>query len=107
MLARKPGIGVRLDELLPEDGGVDGLVDAVGLAVGDMNRDGILDLVVAEELRRKRVGRVMLNELGALAAIFGAADAFFAPAFSGLLPTTVSPANRAASAGPTAADTSA
>ena len=28
----------------------------------------ILDLVVAEELRRKRVGRVMLNELAALAA---------------------------------------
>jgi N-acetylglutamate synthase-like GNAT family acetyltransferase len=28
----------------------------------------ILDLVVAEELRRKRIGRVMLNELAALAA---------------------------------------
>jgi predicted MFS family arabinose efflux permease len=28
-----------------------------------------------------------------LAAVFGAADAFFAPAFSGLLPTTVAPAN--------------
>jgi len=28
----------------------------------------IVDLVVAEELRRKRVGRVMLNELAALAA---------------------------------------
>ena len=28
-----------------------------------------------------------------LAAVFGAADAFFAPAFSGLLPTTVTPAN--------------
>ena len=28
-----------------------------------------------------------------LAAVFGAADAFFAPAFSGLLPTTVSPVN--------------
>lgn len=28
-----------------------------------------------------------------LAAMFGAADAFFAPAFSGLLPTTVAPAN--------------
>jgi len=28
----------------------------------------VLDLVVAEELRRKRVGRVMLNELAALAA---------------------------------------
>ncbi len=28
----------------------------------------LLDLVVAEELRRKRIGRVMLNELAALAA---------------------------------------
>jgi N-acetylglutamate synthase-like GNAT family acetyltransferase len=28
----------------------------------------VADLVVAEELRRKRVGRVMLNELAALAA---------------------------------------
>ena len=28
----------------------------------------ILDLVVAEELRRKRIGRVMVNELAALAA---------------------------------------
>jgi GNAT superfamily N-acetyltransferase len=28
----------------------------------------LVDLVVAEELRRKRVGRVMLNELAALAA---------------------------------------
>jgi hypothetical protein len=28
-----------------------------------------------------------------LAAVFGAADAFFAPSFSGLLPTTVSPGN--------------
>lgn len=28
----------------------------------------VVDLVVAEELRRKRVGRVMLNELAALAA---------------------------------------
>jgi GNAT superfamily N-acetyltransferase len=28
----------------------------------------VLDLVVAEELRRKRVGRVMLNELAALAS---------------------------------------
>lgn len=28
-----------------------------------------------------------------LAAVYGAADAFFAPAFSGLLPSTVSPAN--------------
>jgi MFS family permease len=31
--------------------------------------------------------------LMALAAVFGAADAFFAPAFTGLLPTTVGPAN--------------
>jgi GNAT superfamily N-acetyltransferase len=29
------------------------------------------DLVVAEELRRKRVGRVMMNELGVLAAKMG------------------------------------
>ena len=28
----------------------------------------VVDLIVAEELRRKRVGRVMLNELAALAA---------------------------------------
>jgi GNAT superfamily N-acetyltransferase len=28
----------------------------------------VIDLVVAEELRRKRIGRVMLNELAALAA---------------------------------------
>ena len=28
----------------------------------------VVDLVVAEELRRKRIGRVMLNELAALAA---------------------------------------
>jgi len=32
-------------------------------------------------------------QLVVLAAVFGAADAFFAPAFSGLLPTTVTPAN--------------
>ena len=31
--------------------------------------------------------------LVAIAAVYGAADAFFAPAFSGLLPATVSPAN--------------
>jgi MFS family permease len=31
--------------------------------------------------------------LAVLAAVFGSADAFFAPAFSGLLPTTVSPGN--------------
>ena len=29
----------------------------------------------------------------ALAAVYGAADAFFAPAFTGLLPSTVSPVN--------------
>ena len=36
----------------------------------DLETDAIrlVDLVVAEELRRKRVGRVMLNELAALAA---------------------------------------
>ena len=38
----------------------------------DMDLDGgavrLVDLVVAEELRRKRIGRVMLNELAALAA---------------------------------------
>jgi GNAT superfamily N-acetyltransferase len=36
----------------------------------DCIRDSVrlVDLVVAEELRRKRVGRVMLNELAALAA---------------------------------------
>jgi len=36
----------------------------------DVEADAIrvVDLVVAEELRRKRVGRVMLNELAALAA---------------------------------------
>jgi len=50
----------------------------IGKLVGDvaavlsmqLEEDGIrvLDLVVAEPLRRKRVGRVMLNELAALAA---------------------------------------
>ena len=50
----------------------------IGKLVGDLAavlsmeiEDGairILDLVVAEELRRKRVARVMLNELAALAA---------------------------------------
>src|SRR5580765_3629994 len=34
-----------------------------------------------------------VSYLVVLAAIFGAADAFFAPAFSGLLPTTVTPGN--------------
>lgn len=38
-------------------------------------------------------GLAQVWELAALAAVFGAADAFFSPAFSGLLPTTVSPGN--------------
>jgi MFS family permease len=38
-------------------------------------------------------GNAGVPQLVVLAAIFGAADAFFAPAFSGLLPTTVSPGN--------------
>ncbi|MGC4109939.1 MAG: MFS transporter [Nocardioides sp.] len=38
-------------------------------------------------------GHARVTHLVVLAAIFGAADAFFAPAFSGLLPTTVSPGN--------------
>jgi MFS family permease len=38
-------------------------------------------------------GHAEVFHLVALAALFGAADAFFAPAFSGLLPTTVSPGN--------------
>jgi MFS family permease len=38
-------------------------------------------------------GRAEIPHLVVLAALFGAADAFFAPAFSGLLPTTVSPGN--------------
>ncbi|HEY2878729.1 MFS transporter [Nocardioides sp.] len=38
-------------------------------------------------------GHAEVTHLVVLAAIFGAADAFFAPAFSGLLPTTVSPGN--------------
>jgi MFS family permease len=38
-------------------------------------------------------GTAHVAHLVVLAAVFGAADAFFAPAFSGLLPTTVSPAN--------------
>jgi len=37
--------------------------------------------------------RAEVTHLVVLAAAFGAADAFFAPAFSGLLPTTVSPGN--------------
>jgi len=38
-------------------------------------------------------GKAEVVHLAVLAAAFGAADAFFAPAFSGLLPTTVSPGN--------------
>lgn len=38
-------------------------------------------------------GRAEVPHLAAIAAVYGAADAFFAPAFSGLLPTTVSPVN--------------
>jgi len=38
-------------------------------------------------------GTAQVPHLVVLAAIFGAADAFFSPAFSGLLPTTVSPGN--------------
>jgi MFS family permease len=38
-------------------------------------------------------GHAEVPHLVVLAALFGAADAFFAPAFSGLLPTTVSPGN--------------
>jgi GNAT superfamily N-acetyltransferase len=50
----------------------------LGKLVGDLaavlsmevenNAVRLLDLVVAEELRRKRIGRVMLNELAALTA---------------------------------------
>jgi MFS family permease len=38
-------------------------------------------------------GNAEVTHLAVLAAVFGSADAFFAPAFSGLLPTTVSPGN--------------
>jgi MFS family permease len=38
-------------------------------------------------------GSAQVAHLAVLAAVFGSADAFFAPAFSGLLPTTVSPGN--------------
>jgi MFS family permease len=38
-------------------------------------------------------GGATVPALVALAAVYGAADAFFAPAFSGLLPSTVTPAN--------------
>jgi MFS family permease len=38
-------------------------------------------------------GTAQVAQLAALAAVYGAADAFFAPAFTGLLPGTVAPAN--------------
>jgi MFS family permease len=38
-------------------------------------------------------GGATVPSLVVLAAVFGAADAFFAPAFSGMLPNTVTPAN--------------
>jgi len=38
-------------------------------------------------------GTASVTSLAVLAAVFGAADAFFAPAFTGLLPSTVSPVN--------------
>ncbi len=38
-------------------------------------------------------GGASVPSLVVLAAVFGAADAFFAPAFSGMLPNTVAPAN--------------
>jgi MFS family permease len=38
-------------------------------------------------------GNAEVIHLAVLAAVFGSADAFFAPAFTGLLPTTVSPGN--------------
>ena len=38
-------------------------------------------------------GTAHIAHLAVIAAVYGAADAFFAPAFSGLLPTTVAPAN--------------
>ena len=38
-------------------------------------------------------GGATVPSLVAIAAVYGAADAFFAPTFSGLLPTTVSPGN--------------
>jgi MFS family permease len=59
-------------------------------------------LVVSDSVRLvcQVVGALLLltdvahvGHLVVLAAAYGAADAFFAPAFSGLLPTTVSPAN--------------
>jgi GNAT superfamily N-acetyltransferase len=60
-----------------QHGGSSGTSGLLGKLVGelvsvmwiDIEPDAIrvVDLVVAEELRRKRVGRVMLNELAALA----------------------------------------
>src|SRR4051794_31835590 len=38
-------------------------------------------------------GQAQVVHLALLAAVYGAADAFFAPAFTGLLPSTVSPLN--------------
>ena len=38
-------------------------------------------------------GRAEVVQLAVLAAAYGAADAFFAPAFTGLLPSTVTPVN--------------
>jgi len=38
-------------------------------------------------------GHATVGHLAVLAAVYGAADAFFAPAFTGLLPSTVSPLN--------------
>lgn len=38
-------------------------------------------------------GNASVSSLVLIAGVYGAADAFFAPTFSGLLPTTVSPAN--------------
>jgi N-acetylglutamate synthase-like GNAT family acetyltransferase len=45
-------------------------IRAFAVLVMDIEADAVrvVDLVVAEELRRKRIGRVMLNELAALAA---------------------------------------
>lgn len=50
----------------------------------------VCQVVAAGLLLTDRAG---VGQLAVLAAVYGAADAFFAPAFSGLLPTTVSPAN--------------
>ena len=38
-------------------------------------------------------GTAQVSHLAVLAAVYGAADAFFAPAFTGLLPGTVAPVN--------------